>query len=179
MEMTEPRVLVLTGVENSGKTTTAEALAKQTGWPLVREFARTHPDVLHGQATVETLKALHLTWKTAVQQAKSAAPRETPWVICDTGPLVLEVWAGEVFGVDLQLSFQEVGLFVLCETLRDWHPDPLRSLPDFEDRLALQALYAQRLKQLDASGAPYISVASDPAQKSRVEQIVDAAFNIL
>ena len=179
--MNRPKVLVLTGVENAGKTATAEALAAKTGWPLIPEFARTHPDVLGAAVTRSTLHALHALWQEAVTTLKTDAP----WIICDTGPLVLELWSEEVFGKGLGSADQAfepsegVALFVLCETLEHWHPDPLRNLPRHADRKALEEKYLERLQGLAIDGTSHIQLPGTWALKSRVEHVLNAASHMI
>ena len=179
--MNRPKVLVLTGVENAGKTATAEALAAKTGWPLIPEFARTHPDVLGATVTPSTLYALHALWQEAIAKLKT----NSPWIICDTGPLVLELWSEEVFGKGVSSAeevfdpSEGVALFVLCETLEHWHPDPLRNLPRHTDRKALEEKYLARLQDLALMGTSHIQLPGTWALKSRVEHVLNAASKMI
>ncbi len=144
-----PRLLVLTGVENSGKTTLARALAAQTNTPLIEEAARQHPDVLAGRVTPATLLELLEIFHCRVHQARTAQPK-APWIICDTGPMVLKIWAQVAFGSSActalaALETVRIDQYVLCRTLKTWRPDPLRSLPDLHDRRALEKRYVEQL----------------------------------
>ena len=79
-------------------------------------------------------------------------PQDT---LFDTGPIVLDLWARAVWNHTLEgveAARNHVDLFLLCDTLPDWEPDTLRSLPRWEDR---QALEAQYIKALDRSGRPW------------------------
>ena len=40
-------------------------------------------------------------------------------------------------------------LYILCSPDIPWEPDPLRSLPNIDDRQALHARYVQRLNESD------------------------------
>ena len=96
----------------------------------------------------------------------------------DTGPVVLDVWARALWnhtltGVDTVMA--EVDLFLFCETLPDWEPDPLRSLPRLEDRLALQQTYADALT---ASGRPWVALPPlpIPARIRLAREAIDTHF---
>lgn len=147
--LNSPPVVVLTGVENSGKTALAEALVKSLGWAHLPEAARTDPKVIQGRVNKGDLARL----LDAQTKALSALKTENvQGIICDTGPLVLDRWCASVFGCSLEKASdaqQDVDLYLLCHTLPDWEADPLRSLPDFDDRLAHQKGYADQLKSND------------------------------
>ena len=139
------RRVVVTGVENSGKTSLSQALAAHLGWPCAEEQARNHPDVLEKSIDASTFDALHET-QTAVAAQHEAAG--APGVICDTGDLVLRLWSESILGFSwhpLAPPQPRVDLYILCPTLATWEPDPLRSLPRLEDRLALEAQYREHL----------------------------------
>ena len=51
--------VVVTGVENSGKTTFAKLLARELHWPMVEEHARRHQAVLNGEVNEDTFDQLH------------------------------------------------------------------------------------------------------------------------
>jgi len=55
-----------------------------------------------------------------------------------------------------------VDLHLLCHTLPVWEPDPLRTLPEFDDRLALQSEYHRRLVQ---SGQPFEALPAAPTME--------------
>ncbi|MBL6619223.1 MAG: hypothetical protein ISP54_02585 [Flavobacteriales bacterium] len=48
-------------------------------------------------------------------------------------------------------------LHLLCHTLNEWEPDPLRTLPRLSDRIALQDEYRQRLIE---TGVRYAEISS-------------------
>lgn len=137
--------VVVTGVENSGKTTFASLLAHNLGWQLVEEHARAHEAVLRGQVTEQTFDELH---KAQTDAAAEAARAGSCGVICDTGDLVLRMWSEHALGFNwhpLSPPWPSVDLHILCPTLDVWEEDPLRSMPRLEDRLALEAHYRAHL----------------------------------
>jgi len=144
--LNRPLVVVLTGVENSGKTTIGQQLSNRMKWPMIEEAARTDHSVLAGTTSVEDLQRLQDEF---IADIKAMRKRKTSEVLlCDTGGLVLDMWAREVFGQGLartKEAMQLMDLHLLFHTQPEWHPDPLRTLPQLEDRLALQSRYRERL----------------------------------
>ena len=53
-----PRRVVITGVENAGKSTLARHLSDALGWPLVPEAARTDDAVKENRTTPDDLQRL-------------------------------------------------------------------------------------------------------------------------
>ena len=140
------RRIVITGVESSGKSTLARALARHLTWPYIPEAARTHPDVLHNTVTRETLDDLHHRQMAAVRDAVLAGH---VGCICVTGELVLQIWAAQIGIHWVPHPYERLVAerYLLCPALPDWEPDPLRNLPEYRDRVALEQLYRARLQQ--------------------------------
>ena len=155
-----PRRVVITGVENAGKSTLARHLSDALGWPLVPEAARTDDAVTEGRTTPDDLQRLLEGVRSALNVQKDT--------LFDTGPIVLDLWARTVWNHALEgveAAQNHVDLFLLFDTLPEWEPDPLRSLPRWEDRQALEAQYVQAL---DRSGRPWARVPVAPVA-DRVE----------
>lgn len=151
--LNRPFVVVLTGVENSGKTTIGTVLSQRMKWPMIPEAARTDAAVLEGTTKWNDLQRLQDTFIESVTSHRER--NESPVLLCDTGGLVLDMWAREVFGQGLNRTEEAMGLMdlhLLVHTHSEWQPDPLRTLPDFNDRVALQKKYWDRLVQ---SGRPF------------------------
>ena len=140
-------VVVLTGVENAGKTTLAKGLADALGWDCLLEAARTDEVVLQGQEDHAHLTTLLTQFD---QQLRTLIQTAQRGVICDTGALVLDIWAEKLWGQSIdgaRAVMLNADLHLLCHTLPRWEPDPLRTMPQLDDRLALQSEYHQRLVQ--------------------------------
>lgn len=173
--LSRPPIVVLTGVENSGKSTLAESLSAALGWALLPEAARHDDAVLSGQVTVDDLSRLLAEFQRDVATVSAAHP---PGVLCDTGGVVLDLWSEVAFhqplpgAADLQA---EADLYVLCRTLPEWEPDPLRSLPDLAARRDLEARYVNRLTE---RGLPWIDLPALPLDQ-RVQRAKDAILHAL
>lgn len=154
--LNRPFVVVLTGVENSGKTTMGTTLSQRLTWPLIPESARTDVAVLKGTTTWHDLQRLQDAF---IQEVMSHRERnDSPVLLCDTGGLVLDMWAREVFGQRLNRTQEAMGLIdmhLMCRTLPNWAPDPLRTLPDLTARRTLEAQYVD---QLESQGQPWVEV---------------------
>ena len=69
-------------------------------------------------------------------------------VVCDTGDLVLGIWSDAAIGQPwhpLMPPWPPVDLYILCPPLNDWEMDPLRTMPQLEDRQRLHEVYIQSL----------------------------------
>jgi nicotinamide riboside kinase len=155
-------VVVLTGVENAGKTTLALALADAMGWDCLLEAARSDEVVRQGHEDHAHLSAMLTRFDQALHTRVQTAQHG---VICDTGALVLDIWAQKLWGKPIEGTpavMQKVDLHLLCHTLPVWEPDPLRTLPEFDDRLALQSEYHRRLVQ---SGQPFEALPAAPTME--------------
>ena len=138
------RRVVVTGAECSGKTTFSRLLADHLGWAWVPEAARLHPDVRSGSISEHTFDQLHDTQTNMAAKAKDTHEG----VVCDTGDLVLRLWAEATLEFSwhpLMPPEPRADLHILCPCLEQWEEDPLRTLPNLEDRLALESQYRAHL----------------------------------
>ncbi|MFZ8930296.1 MAG: ATPase [Gammaproteobacteria bacterium] len=145
--------VVLTGVESTGKSTLAQALAARLGRPCVPEAARSYLALRGGRYEEGDLLAI--------------ARRQWAWARWAEGPAVLDtdlwtlfIWAEVRFGrVDPWLSTaaaaQGPRLYLLCEPDLPWDEDPLREHPAPEARAALHGRYAAILA---AQAWPWVSL---------------------
>jgi NadR type nicotinamide-nucleotide adenylyltransferase len=163
--------LVLIGVESSGKTTLAQALAEKLQGTYVPEYARMYLDA-HGLSyQQEDLLAIA---KGQIELIKEASINEQHWLVCDTDLLVIKVWSEQVFGscdawIEEQIKNEASHFYILCAPDIDWVYDPQRSLPNLEDRIALHKHYKSLLEQLHYN---FIEVNGDLS--NRVQQVVAA-----
>ena len=126
-------IIVLTGPECSGKTTTANRLADQYNLPRVKEYAREYLTENGPNYDFEDLEKI-----TQIQlDTEIKANQEHPLIICDTDQVTLEIWSLEVFDTSLNLKDARAlkKHYLLCCPDIPWEPDPLRENPLDRDRL--------------------------------------------
>lgn len=144
-------LVCLTGVESTGKTTAARALAAHLGWAWVPEAARTDAAVYAGTTAPEDLARLNDLQREAIARCAGA-----PGIVADACPLVLEVWSEIAFRCCPVGAFrdgQQVDLFLLCAPDLPWEPDPLRVFPEANRRWEIHRLFESRLI---SRGCPYL-----------------------
>ena len=114
--MNRPFTVVLTGVENAQKTTIGHLLAERNGWPLIEESARFDAAVIAGQVALKDLQRLQDQFMAEVHEQIRTST--APVLLCDTGGLVLDIWAREVFGGGLKHTEEAMRLMDLhcCST---------------------------------------------------------------
>jgi nicotinamide riboside kinase len=176
--MTKPLKIVLTGVENSGKSTLSTVLAKSLKWPLIPELCREDEDVIEGADDQTTLEKLHLLQEKTVNAVLSDG--NTRGVICDTGGLVLEIWSEYKYKTaikNVQQSQHDVDLYILCKTLPVWEEDPMRFLPEYSDRVNQEKIFVKKLKDRNLPYF-YLEVASVEDRLKKVITELHGRFDI-
>lgn len=168
-----PRIAV-TGPESSGKTTLAAALASELDTVFVPEFARQYLSALERPYT---LADLEIILRNQLLQEELQLSGAKHYLICDTDPLVVKIWAEERFGrcpayIQQQFENHQYRLRVLCGVEIPWQPDPLRENPHDRDRL--HELYRKTLQTYEF---PYIEVTG--SVKQRVQRVLEELKGVL
>ena len=159
--------IIFSGIENSGKTTLAKTLAPILGYELIEEQCRFNPDVIKGEETPKTLLEIHSIQENLFDAAYSSSARG---VVCDTSGVELEVWAKVKFRENISCDFNlDSTLYFFCHTLKDWEEDPLRGMPDYNDRLKHQEYFESCLRE---KNIPYIEL-QDSSIVDRVAVVVE------
>lgn len=136
-------LLRITGPESSGKTTLALQLAAALDGVYVAEAARRYLEARNGAYEEQDLTHI---WAAQQEAEDSARASSASFVICDTGPEVIAVWAAVKYGTIPPVVHQAVrsrsyDLTFLCAPDLPWEADPLRETPLPEDRAALFERY--------------------------------------
>lgn len=135
--------ILITGPESSGKTTLAQQLAASLGGVYVAEVARAYLEARDGRYTEADLPVI---WQQQAAAEDTARASSAAFVICDTGPEVIRIWAEVKYGrcpeAILRASEERYyDLVLLCAPDLPWVADPLRESPELSDRLELFNCY--------------------------------------
>lgn len=163
--------IVFIGVESSGKTTLARALAEKLQGTYVPEYARVYLDENGLEYQQSDLLVIA---KQQLKLVNEALEKESHWLLCDTDLLVIKVWSEQVFGscdewIEAQLYHTKADVYILCSPDIAWEYDPQRTLPNLEDRLTLHQQY-QTL--LEALACEFITVMG--SLENRLQQVTEA-----
>ena len=137
----------VTGPESSGKTTLARRLAWCLDGIYVAEAARSYLHAREGKYAAGDLPAI---WEAQRRLEDAARAQSASYVICDTGPEVVYVWAEVKYGhvarsVQDAVASRQYDLTLLCAPDLPWAPDPLRETPDRGQRWELFERYRSLL----------------------------------
>jgi NadR type nicotinamide-nucleotide adenylyltransferase len=142
--MLQPKKIVVTGPESTGKSTLCEQLAENynTGW--VPEYAREYLMKLGRPYTYDDL--LIIAKGQLDQEDRITALLKKPLVFIDTDMYVMKVWCEYVFGKCHSFILDEIvkrkyDVYLLCNTDLAWVADELREYPDPETRERLYFMY--------------------------------------
>lgn len=147
------KFVFITGPESSGKSHLAKALNEHLAYPWVPEYARSYLAALDRSYEKEDIVRIgREQWQLQQNMRKLS---QAPYLICDTGFLVLKVWMEYQYGeVDPWIEQQFIQTpayhYLLCKPDIPWETDPLREHP--QQREELFQLY---LKALQDYNKPY------------------------
>jgi nicotinamide riboside kinase len=122
---------------------------------------------------------LPLIWAKQREAEDTARASSASFVVCDTGPEVIRIWAEVKYGrcpEDVLQATKErnYDLVFLCQPDLPWAPDPLREAPDEQARRALFDRYVSVLKPIDyiiISGLNRLEVALQAVTIKRFKSI--------
>jgi nicotinamide riboside kinase len=154
--------IAVVGPESCGKTTLSQQITVLLEGILVPEFARFYLEEKGRNYNLNDLLFIHKKQLALEQESLSKGNR---WIVCDTTPLVIEIWAKEVFGeipeeITATHQAHSYEFYLLCAPDIPWSPDPLRENPHDRDRLF--ALYQKRLQDLNV---PFAVVTGSGSQR--------------
>ena len=141
MATSNPKKLLITGPESSGKSTLVAELASQLKCNYVPEYARVYLRILGTEYREEDLDII---LQGQLRTEKNASNTSTEFLVCDTGPLVVYIWSLEVYGRTSDLITKSLShlksyhKIFLCHPDIPWEPDDLRENPQDRDRLFSQ-----------------------------------------
>lgn len=169
MSESQPKIIVVTGPECSGKTTLAGQLAEKLGEPWVPEFARKYLGNLNRPYNAEDLIKILKGQLRAVELAK---PKAKHWLVVDTGPEVIQIWHRDKFGPEpdelLQLaSTFEPAVYFLCKPDIPYVTDLLR-----EDPFRRDVLFERYVELLQSKSVHILSGGEDERLKYAISRLL-------
>lgn len=149
MTTSPPTIILVTGPESSGKSTLARQIAWALDGVLVPEVAR---DYLNARGNVYGPEDLPLIWQAQAEAEDLARQTNASFVVCDTGPEVIHVWAAVKYGltvpeVSAAARQRPYDIILLCRPDIPWVADPLREAPEQQQR---EILFEEYLRLLAA-----------------------------
>lgn len=176
-----PLRIALFGPESTGKSLLAEALAQHFGEPWAQEYVREFWDQHEGVVTAGDLDVIA---RGQIANEENAAASARRVVFCDTELLTNVLWADLLFPGACSPWIREIAearcrryaLYLLCLTDLPFGPDPQRSFPDEEDRIACMRLWRRTLEERQL---PHVEISGEgDARLSRAKAAVESILGI-
>jgi NadR type nicotinamide-nucleotide adenylyltransferase len=163
--MPQPKKIVVTGPESTGKSTLCEQLAKKYNTNWVPEYAREYLLKLGRPYTYDDL--LIIARGQLEQEDRITASSKSPLVFIDTDMYVMKVWCEYVFGKCHSFILDEIvkrkyDVYLLCNTDLPWVADELREYPDLESRERLYYMYKDLMVN---QSTPWFDIKGDYEQR--------------
>jgi|SRR5450755_432161 NadR type nicotinamide-nucleotide adenylyltransferase len=142
--MPQPKKIVVTGPESTGKSTLCEQLAAKYTTEWVPEYARQYLLELGRPYVYDDL--LIIAKGQLEQEDRIMASLKIPLLFIDTDMYVMQVWCEFVFGkchafILDQIVKRKYDAYLLCNTDLPWVADELREYPDLGSRERLYHMY--------------------------------------
>lgn len=144
----QPKIVVITGAESTGKSTLAEALGNYYHVPVIPEFARDYVEKLNRPYTYGDVEKIALK---QVEELNAAKKLEHPVIFVDTWLIITKIWFEVVFQkvpawLENTIRTTPIDLFLVCDTDLPWIPDPVRENGG-EKRRILHDMYIENIKK--------------------------------
>ncbi|WP_289053847.1 ATP-binding protein [Carboxylicivirga marina] len=168
MHNKQPKIIVLTGPESTGKSTLSKELSIFYNADLVSEYAREYIESIDRPYL---LKDVNVIAKQQVNGYKKALLSIKPMVVFDTFLIITKIWYREVFGfvpewIDDAIVRADVDLHLLCYPDTEWIEDSVR-----ENKHKRMYLFEQYKNELEYYNFDYEIV------KGQGEERLKAAIN--
>lgn len=175
--MSKTKEIIFTGVESSGKSTLAQALAAYHKGIYVSEYSRIYLENLVGNYSPKDVENIALGQSNLQKEAYAISPFQK-YIFIDTDVLVCKIWYEYKYGktspiINELWENQKADLYLLCDINIPWQADPLRETPDENIRQELLNLYEAELKK---ANRPYLFVSGN--LQERLAQVNEALLRL-
>ena len=170
----QPKIIVITGAESTGKSTLAKALAKHCNIPFIPEYARNYIKNLNRAYNYEDIE---LIAQRQVEQLNSALKLNHDIIILDTWLFITKIWFEVLYQtypgwLDEKIETTKIDLFLVCDTDLPWIDDPVRENGGAE-RNKLQKKYIREIRN---HGYPYRIISGEGI--ARVQKAINYITNL-
>jgi len=146
----EPKIIVITGAESTGKSTLASALSSHLSAPVIPEFARCYIENLDRKYNFEDVEFIA---KKQVEELNKLQASKQPIIILDTWLLITKIWFDVVFNkvpnwLDAKIRSTNINLVLVCDIDLPWVADKVRENGGI-NRSILQNKYLKEIEEYD------------------------------
>lgn len=146
--MKQPKIIVITGAESTGKSTLAESLGQHYHVQVIPEFAREYVEHLNRPYNFNDVEIIA---RKQMEQLNAMKKPEHPLIFVDTWLIITKIWFDVVFHqvpewLDREIKATNIDLFLVCDIDLPWIPDPVRENGG-EKRRILQEMYIETIKK--------------------------------
>lgn len=142
----QPKIIVITGAESTGKSTLTGQLAQHFGVPFIPEIARDYVEKLNRKYTFNDVEQIA---KLQIETLEKIKSETDSLIFVDTWLIITKVWFEFVYDnvpgwlIDA-IQKTKIDLFLVCDTDLPWIDDPVRENGG-ENRNILQNLYLKNI----------------------------------
>lgn len=144
----QPKIIVITGAESTGKSTLTERLANHFEAPYIPEIAREYVENLNRKYTYSDVERIA---KMQIATFISISKSDAPYIFVDTWLIVTKIWFEFVYKKTPDWLINEIlntkiDLFLVCDIDLPWIADPVRENGG-ENRKILQNKYIENISE--------------------------------
>lgn len=142
----QPKIIVITGAESTGKSTLTGQLVQHFGVPFIPEIARDYVEKLNRKYTFNDVEQIA---KLQIETLEKMKSETDSLIFVDTWLIITKVWFEFVYDnvpdwlIDA-IQKTKIDLFLVCDTDLPWIDDPVRENGG-ENRNILQNLYLKNI----------------------------------
>ena len=164
--------ICLHGIESTGKSVLAAALADHLGTVCVGEYGRSHCEAHPGDLSRDDLILIGAAQAAMIEAAQ---PWAGPQLVIDTDALMTAAWCEMLLGEtpDALMSYPRADLYLLMEPDLPWIDDGTRYFHRQEDRDRFAEI-TERV--LVTAAAPFVRISGEGPERERQARLAIEAF---